>query len=98
MKALVTAYCACALCCGSAGRLNAASSIPRVGLSIAAPRAVPFGTWVMIDIPGVGRIRRRVDDRTASRYDGRWDVFVATHREAIHFGIHRATISIQPTQ
>ena len=41
-----------------------------------------MGTWV--SVAGVGTFR--VDDRTARRYDGRWDVFMRSHLEAEMFG------------
>lgn len=87
MKALITAYCACAICCGRAGGLTAWGTKPVPGVTVAAPRGVPFGGWVRIEVPGIGRLRRRVEDRTAKRWDGRWDVFMATHEEAQMFGI-----------
>lgn len=94
MKAIVTAYCACVICCGKADGLTASGTIPRVGVTVAAPRSVPFGTMVTIDVPGIGRIRRRVEDRTARRYGHRWDVYVHRHTEAKEFGKRNCTITI----
>ena len=92
--AIATAYCACAVCCGQDASETASGRPPRVGVTIAAPRSVPFGTWVELRIPGVGTLRRRVDDRTHRRFDGRWDVFVADHRQAQLFGRKRATVRV----
>ncbi len=89
---LVTAYCACALCCGADASETASGRPPAVGITVAAPRSVPLGTWVTLEIPGLGWLRRRVDDRTARRFDGRWDVFVHTHREAKLFGIRKGVV------
>lgn len=94
MKVLLTAYCACAVCCGRADGLTASSVKPVPGVTLAAPRSVPFGRWVTMDVPGIGRIRRRVEDRTARRFDGRWDLFVATHEEAERFGRRWVTLRI----
>ena len=95
VKALLTAYCACAICCGRAGGLTAANTKPVPGVTLAAPRSVPFGMWVTVEAPGIGRIRRRVEDRTARRFDGRWDLFVATHEEAERFGKRWVTVRIE---
>lgn len=95
MKAWITAYCACALCCGKAGGLTASGTKPVTGVTLAAPRGIPFGRWVSIELPGVGRIRRRVEDRTARRFDGRWDVFLSTHGEAQRFGKRWAEVRIE---
>lgn len=92
MKVLLTAYCACAICCGRAGGLTACGTKPVPGVTLAAPRGVPFGRWVSIEVPGLGRIRRRVEDRTARRFEGRWDIFVPTHEEAERFGARWATV------
>lgn len=80
--AIVTAYCHCADCCGKAGQPTASGRMPEAGVTVAGPRSVPLGTWV--EIEGVGR--RRVDDRTARRFDGRWDVFMGSHGAARKFG------------
>ena len=81
--AIVTAYCACRACCGpDAAGIAANGKAPRQGVTVAAPRRVPFGTVVWIR--GVGR--RVVQDRTAIRYDGRWDVYFDRHQDAVRFG------------
>lgn len=90
-NAILTAYCACRLCCGEATGLAADGRLITIG-AVAAPRHIPFGTRV--HIPGLGT--RVVRDRTALRYNGRWDVYVRTHREAKRFGIKTATIKIIP--
>lgn len=79
----VTAYCACVKCCGKwSGGPTASGRLPVEGVTIAAPRAIPFGTW--LNIEGVGL--RRVDDRLARKYDHRIDVFFADHQRALKFG------------
>lgn len=95
MKAWITAYCACVVCCGKAGGLTASGAKPVPGVTVAAPRGVPFGRWAVIEVPGLGRLRRRVEDRTAKRFDGRWDVFFATHEEAKRFGIQLGNVKMQ---
>lgn len=81
-KATVTAYCDGTIC--------ADGTRPIAGHTIAAPRSVPFGTKVYID--GVGY--RCVHDRTAKKYDGRWDIYFASRAEAILFGKQQLTVEI----
>lgn len=86
----VTAYCACKMCCGQwAGGTTAAGTVPKAGRTVAGPRSVPLGTRV--HIAGVGW--RVVEDRTAKRFDGRWDVYFANHGEAINFGKRKASVT-----
>lgn len=91
MTAIITAYCACALCCGQPGQPTASGRMPAAGRTIAAPRSIPFGTRIRID--GVGW--RIAEDRTARRYDGRIDVFMRTHSDAVKFGKRKAQIEIK---
>ncbi len=94
LVAVVTAYCACPRCCGKwAGGPTASGAMPQQGITAAGPRGIPFGTTV--EIEGVGR--RQVQDRTARRYDGRFDVFFADHTEARRFGIRTAQVRVAQT-
>ena len=92
-NAIITAYCLCHACCGSSWTENASGSKPVAGVSIAAPRWVPFGTIVDIHLAS-GVYRRKVDDRTARRWDGRWDVLVGSHRHAKHWGVKHGTVVV----
>ena len=56
--------------------------MPKPGITVAGPRSIPFGTRVWIEGVGV----RVVQDRLARKYDGRFDVFFASHKEALRFG------------
>lgn len=86
----VTAYCACRACTGVyAGGPTASGSMPRQGVTVAAPRSIRFGT--ILDIEGVGR--RVVQDRLAMAYDNRIDVFFRSHAEAKRFGIRRLRVT-----
>lgn len=84
----VTAYCHCAVCCGEAGNPTASGKMPKVGVTIAAPRSIPFGT--KLHIQGVGV--RTVQDRLPLRYDSRIDVFFGSHQEAKRFGIKKLKV------
>lgn len=94
IHAIVTAYCACATCCGREGGLTFSGEKPVKGITIAAPRSVPIGTVVRVKLH-VGWKTFIVQDRTARRFDGRWDVFVSTHKEAIKFGKIKTKIEIK---
>ena len=79
----VTAYCPCAKCCGKwSGGPTASGRMPVQGVTVAAPRSIKFGTW--LNIEGVGK--RRVDDRLATKFDNRIDVYFNSHAEAKKFG------------
>jgi 3D (Asp-Asp-Asp) domain-containing protein len=86
---VVTAYCACKECCGQdAYGYTASGRKPIEGITIAAPRSIPFGTKMFID--GVGH--RVVHDRLANRYDTRIDVYMTDHNRAKQFGKKRLTV------
>lgn len=98
MKITVTWYCACALCCGEwspergGPGLTKLGTRPREGVTIAAPRSVPLGSWVVLRLPGEQPRRFRVEDRTAEWAEGRWDIFVHSHRRAIRNGKRTARL------
>lgn len=92
MTATVTAYCACTLCCGPhATGLNARGKHPVQGVSVAGPRNIPLGTHVRIE--GMTNVFT-VDDRTARRFDGRFDLFFNSHKDALKFGRRELTVTI----
>jgi 3D (Asp-Asp-Asp) domain-containing protein len=64
------------------GNKTASGTWPEEGRTVAGPRDVPFGTQVYID--GVGW--RTVEDRTAKRFDGRYDVFLNDEGDCWDFG------------
>jgi 3D (Asp-Asp-Asp) domain-containing protein len=87
---IVTAYCPCRECVGLySGGPTASGVMPKAGVTIAAPRWIPFGT--ILDIRGIGR--RIVQDRLALRYDNRIDIFMRSHREAKRFGIKKLSVT-----
>jgi len=92
---LLSAYCHCSpVCCPKPNNPTASGAMPRVGITISAPRAVPLGTRVNIE--GIGWWT--VQDRTAKRFDKpkakrpRWDLFVKTHEEAKRHGVKEVRI------
>jgi len=94
--AIITAYCACVLCCGpTAPSPTASGNWPVAGITIAAPANIPLGTKVAVSIPGKFSSKVfTVQDRTAKKYNGRWDIYMPTHQEAQKFGIRRGTVRI----
>lgn len=89
---IITAYCACKLCCGpNAANKTACGVAPKQGVTVAASRSIPFGTRLYID--GVGW--RTVQDRLATRFDNRIDVFFTSHKEALQFGKQKRKVVFQ---
>ncbi len=89
-SATVVFYCGCRRCCGRWSRygLTASGRRPVEGRTVAGPRRLPFGTRVFLD--GVGW--RTIEDRTARRWDGRFEVYVRSHARARRMGIRRAKV------
>lgn len=88
--AIITAYCHCRACCGPDARgVTASGLLPVVGTTVAAPRAVLFGSTVVI----AGH-RYSAQDRTALRYDGRFDIYFKSHAEARRFGIRTNQVTV----
>lgn len=86
----VTAYCPCKLCCGVHSDGITASGAKAGGRLIAAPRSIPFGTW--IDIKGYGYAE--VLDRGGAIKGRRLDVFFPTHQEALNWGVQHLEIEL----
>ena len=82
LTAVVTAYI-------TTGKPCSDGHLPVVGKTIAAPRSVPLGSLVLINDHTF-----LAEDRTARRFNGRFDIFVATKNEAIKFGKKTLTIKI----
>jgi 3D (Asp-Asp-Asp) domain-containing protein len=97
-NALFTSYCLCtAVCCPLSSKgINAAGKAPVEGHSIAAPRNIPLGTRVMVKVPGALTNVFVVDDRTAVKYNGRWDIYMTSHKRALIFGKRKGTVEILP--
>ena len=88
-NAIISFYCACSICCGpKAANITASGKIIKQGM-VAAPRNIPFGTRVKID----GAVYT-VEDRTARRYNNRFDIYTSSHQEAIKKGVKRTKIII----
>jgi 3D (Asp-Asp-Asp) domain-containing protein len=82
---VITAYCACMICCGNTNGITASGARAKVGVTCAA-NWVPLGTRLRIE--GVGD--RIVQDRMSTNYPSRVDVFFGrgerAHTAARRFG------------
>ena len=94
---IITAYCACALCCGpQASGLTASGVCPVEGITVAAPRSIPLGTRIRLTVPGLWKSRAfMVQDRLARRYDDRVDVYFTRHSDAVKFGKREGTLILE---
>ena len=63
--------------------------LPRVAYTIAVPRRFPLGSDV--EVNGHHYI---AEDRTAKKYDGRFDVFVASKAAALRFGKQTLCVTV----
>lgn len=87
-NAIVTAYCACSHCTPGHG-VTAAGTPPIHGITIAGPRQFPLGGIV------IWRGHRFIlQDRTARRFDGRFDIYFARHTDALKFGRQTNTVTV----
>ncbi len=80
----LTAYCDCAICCGTAGNQTASGTWPTAGTTVAMG-GVPFGTQLLIN----GHVYT-VEDR-GTPY-GHVDIFFDSHEEALQFGLQSAEV------
>lgn len=62
---------------------------PTIHHTVAIPRSLPLGTKVQID-----GIWYSGEDRTAIKYDGRFDIFVSSKQEALKWGKQRKKVKI----
>ena len=86
----ITAYCKESCCCGKWADGITASGEPAQGKLIAAPKEIPFGTW--IDIPGYGIAE--VLDRGGSIKRYKLDLLFPTHQEALNWGVKYLEIKL----
>ena len=89
LTAVVTAYVATGHCVAY-NKPNA--HLPVVGFTIALPRRFALGSSV--EVTGADGVLRRYhgEDRTAKKYDGRFDIFVDTREHALAWG--RQTLKV----
>ena len=86
----VTAYCPGPCCCGKWADGITASGVPAVGLIVAAPPEIPFGT--VLAIPGYGC--STVEDRGGAIRGNRLDILMKTHAEALKWGVKYLNVRV----
>lgn len=78
----LTAYCACAKCCGKSDGITASGVKATAGRTVAVDTSIPFGTKLIID--GNEFV---AEDRGGSITENRIDIFMESHTEALNFGV-----------
>ena len=91
ITAEVTAYSPAETCSHGDHALctNAEGKRPIEGVSVACPRYIRLGQWVRIAGQDL-----RCDDRTAKKYDGRFDIYVDSYDKALIHGKQNLTVTI----
>lgn len=87
---LVTAYCACVLCCPHGHGITAAGAPPRAHVTVACPKEMAFGTVVAIEGVGI----RVCMDRGSAIQGQHLDVYLPTHQEARVFGAQHLHVRV----
>ena len=81
---MLTGYCNCAQCCGTAGNATASGAMPTAGHTVAMA-GVPFGTQLLIN----GTVYTVEDLGTPY---GHVDIYCGSHSEALSFGLQYADV------
>lgn len=85
----VTAYCACAKCCGWATGITASGARATANHTIAAPSTFSFGTKVVIN-----GVTYTVEDRGGAIQGNRIDVYMDSHAEALQWGVRYLYVEV----
>lgn len=85
----VTAYCACAKCCGKATGRTASGTKATAGRTVAASSKFAFGTKL-----NIGGNVYTVEDRGGAINGNRIDIFVNSHAEALRWGVRYLPVSV----
>lgn len=85
----VTAYCACAKCCGKTNGITAMGTRAAAGRTVAASSQFAFGTKLNIN----GHIYT-VEDRGGAIKGNKIDVYMNTHAEALAWGVKYLTVNV----
>lgn len=84
---LITAYCACILCCGHTHGITKSGRLAKAGRTVACGKELLNKT---IWIEGVGE--RTCDDTGSKISAGRVDLYFTDHQAALNFGVKRARV------
>lgn len=85
----LTAYCACAECCGKSDGITATGTVAQEGVTIAVdPDVIPLGSWVEIE-----GIDGQFHAEDVGAFSGNHiDIYIADHNEAWDFGRQYADV------
>ena len=84
---LLTAYCACIVCCGHTHGITKSGRPARVGITVACQGDM-LNKKVYIEGLGI----RTCDDTGSKITEDRIDVYFTSHKEALKFGVKRAKV------
>lgn len=85
----ITAYCACAKCCGKETGITASGARATANHTIAAPSTFKFGTKVVIN-----GVTYTVEDRGGAIQGNRIDIYMNTHSEALAWGVRYLYVEV----
>lgn len=85
----VTAYCACAKCCGKSTGRTASGTRATAGRTVAAPKNFAFGTKIKIN--GKTYV---VEDRGGAIKGNRIDVYMKSHSAALSWGVKYLPVEV----
>ena len=93
----LTAYCACAKCCGKwANGYTATGTLATEGRTIAVdPGVVPYGSKVLLIWPDGTQHEYIAEDCGSGINGNRIDVFIADHEAARVFGVQHAAVYLR---
>lgn len=87
---LLTAYCACAICCPHGHGMTAAGTRPVPLITVACPPKMALGTVLAIEGVGI----RTCQDRGSAIQGQHLDVYLPTHQEAREFGVRHLRVKV----
>lgn len=85
----ITAYCACAKCCGKETGITASGTRATAGRTIAASSQFTFGTKLLIN----GNVYT-VEDRGGAIKGNKIDIYMDTHAEALQWGVKYLPVQV----
>lgn len=85
----ITAYCACAKCCGKQTGITASGARATANHTIAAPSTFSFGSKVVIN-----GVTYTVEDRGGAIQGNRIDIYMNTHSEALKWGVRYLYVEV----
>lgn len=84
---VLTAYCPCAHCCGTANKPTASGVMPTANHTLSADTSIfPLGTKLSIN-----GVIYTVEDTGSAIHGNKFDIYFNTHQEALNFGRQTTT-------